>query len=83
MAFCLLALLKAIIERRSFMQKAGFDPEKPDDLLKEIKEGKYKEGQIVGITFIALTLQLHLVRMLLYINLFIISIIYPPHNLTK
>lgn len=41
-------LLKAMIERRDFLRKSGYSTESPDGLLRELKTGKFIEGQLTG-----------------------------------
>ncbi|MBI3468596.1 MAG: hypothetical protein HY000_36805 [Planctomycetes bacterium] len=44
------ALMKAILERREFQRKAGFDPETPQELLGELKKSKFTPGETPGVT---------------------------------
>ena len=43
------AVLKAMLERRAASRRVGGESEKPDELLKEIKDGKYRAGQPVFV----------------------------------
>jgi hypothetical protein len=49
------ALLKAMVKRRNTLVRAGYDSETPDDLLKEIKRGKFSEGLPAGVTECSVT----------------------------
>ena len=42
-------VLRGIISRRDFMQRGGFDLETPQDLLKDLREGRFKPGQPMGV----------------------------------
>lgn len=44
------AVLIAVLERREFQRKAGFDPETPDDLLSELRKAKFLPGQVPGVS---------------------------------
>ena len=44
------AALFAIIERRRFMKGGGFDPETPDQLVAELRTGRYKPGHPIGVS---------------------------------
>jgi hypothetical protein len=43
------ALLVALLERREFQKAAGFPHETPDNLLDELKKGKWVPGQLTGV----------------------------------
>src|SRR5262249_23117290 len=44
------AVLKAVLERREHRGKLGYEEdEKPEDLLRELKSGKYLPGQLTGV----------------------------------
>ncbi|MCH8967786.1 MAG: hypothetical protein IIA66_01565 [Planctomycetes bacterium] len=47
------SLLIAMLERRKFVAAAGFDPETPDDLQREIQKLKFKPGQLTGVSDLA------------------------------
>lgn len=42
------AVLDSTISRRDFRRRLGYEPEKPDELIKELKATKYKDGTPVG-----------------------------------
>jgi len=44
------AVLAAIVERRDFLLRAGYEPETPDQLFEELKKTQYDEGLIMGIS---------------------------------
>jgi len=43
------AVLLAVISRRDFMIRGGFDPETPDGLLRELRGAQYQGGPTVGV----------------------------------
>ncbi|HUX01490.1 MAG: hypothetical protein WBD63_10010 [Phycisphaerae bacterium] len=47
------AVLVAVISRRVFLSRGGFDRENPADLLKELREGRFQAGQTVGVDEVA------------------------------
>ena len=47
--FLAAAVLAAIVDRRDFLHKSGYDPENPDDFFAELRKSKYKEGEIMGV----------------------------------
>ena len=44
------AVLVAIVERRDFLRRSGYDPETPDELFDELRKSQYNEGLIMGVT---------------------------------
>mgnify|MGYP003824099197 CR=1 FL=1 len=42
-------ILRAVITRRDFMRKSGFDVETPDELLAELRKQRFLPGQTVGV----------------------------------
>lgn len=44
------AVLKAILERRSFQRRAGVESETPDELFNELRQGKWIPGQLTGVS---------------------------------
>lgn len=42
-------VLAGIISRRDFLRRAGFDPESPHELLKDLRESRFTTGQPIGI----------------------------------
>ena len=47
--FLAAGVLSAIIARRVFLKRAGFQPEAPSDLFKELTRAKFQEGQAAGV----------------------------------
>lgn len=44
------AVLQAILERRAFQRRAGVQSETPDDLINELRRGKWVPGQLTGVS---------------------------------
>ena len=42
-------VIAGIISRRDFLVRLGSEPERPDDLLKELQNMKFKPGQPIGV----------------------------------
>jgi hypothetical protein len=42
-------VLYVVVNRVGFMRRGGFDPQRPDELLQELREGKYRSGQPTGV----------------------------------
>lgn len=42
-------VLRALVTRRDFMVRAGYTPEAPQDLLKELREVRFQPGQPMGV----------------------------------
>jgi len=42
-------ILRGMISRRDFMRRSGYDPETPQDLLRDLREGIFKTGQAMGV----------------------------------
>ncbi|HUT62246.1 MAG TPA: hypothetical protein VNA25_30780 [Phycisphaerae bacterium] len=51
------AVLIAVISRRDFMSRIGFGPEKPADLLRELRKGRFQAGETPGVDKAALSVQ--------------------------
>ena len=43
------AVLVAVVSRRDFLSRGGFDAESPADLLRELEQGHFREGRTVGV----------------------------------
>lgn len=46
----LAGVLKAVLERAAFLRRSGYDPESPDELLKEIDNTKFGPGPLTGVS---------------------------------
>jgi len=43
------AVLSGVISRRDFLSRSGYEPETPQDLIQELRKGRFQSGQPLGI----------------------------------
>jgi hypothetical protein len=43
------AVLSGVISRRDFLRRSGYEPETPQDLLKDLRESRFTTGQPMGV----------------------------------